>query len=143
MKTGKCILIFKKTLLIAMCLWGLIGLAVDSVAADKAMICAAAEAVVCSKDGECFRGSVDKVNLPLFFKIDLEGKKIFSLTEGGQIRTSPIVSVSKDNGVTILQGAENGSGWSMIIQDADGTTTLSSAKGDTGFIVYGACTTRY
>ena len=143
MKRGKCTLNFKKALLIVMCLWGLIGLVVDATADDKTMICAAAEAVVCSKDGECFRGSVDKVNLPLFFKIDLEGKKIFSLTEGGQIRTSPIVSVSKDNGVTILQGAENGSGWSMIIQEADGTTTLSSAKGDTGFIVYGACTTRY
>ena len=143
MKTDKRILVFKRTLLFIVCIWGFVSMAVNATAEDKAMICAAAESVVCLKDGECFRGSVDKVNLPLFFKIDLEGKKIFSLTEGGQIRTSPILSVSKDNGVTILQGAESGSGWSMIIQDADGTTTLSSAKGDTGFIVYGACTSSY
>lgn len=135
--------IFKGTLLYLVCFFGLIGVAATAGAADKAMICAAAEAVVCPKDGECFRGSVDKVNLPLFFKIDAEGKKIFSLTEGGQIRTSGILSMNQENGVVVLQGAEVGSGWSIVIQDADGTMTLTSSKGDTGFIVFGACTSNY
>ena len=136
--------IFSKTALFLVCLYGLLVGAWDAAAEEnKPMICAAAEAVVCSKDGECFRGSVDKVNLPLFFKIDLEGKKIFSLTESGQIRTSPILSVSKDNGIVVLQGAEVGSGWSAVIQEVDGTMTLTTSKGDTGFIVFGACTSRY
>ena len=41
-----------------------------SMATNSRLICSAAEAVSCSKDGECIRGPVDKVNLPLFFQVD-------------------------------------------------------------------------
>jgi len=143
MKTGRCIFIFRRSFLFLLCIIGFAGPAMRAAAEDKPMICAASEAIVCPKDAECFRGPVDRVNLPLFFKVDLEQKKIFSLTEDGQVRTSAIASMSKENGVLILQGAENGSGWSVVIHEADGTMTVTSAKGGEAFVVFGACTSNY
>jgi len=144
MKKEKGHLVFSGTLLCLVCIFfWLTGAAVQAAAEDKPMICAASEAIVCPKDAECFRGPVDRVNLPLFFKVDLEQKKIYSLTEGGQVRTSAITSVSKEKGVLILQGAEDGSGWSVVINEADGTMTVTSAKGEEAFVVFGACTSSY
>ena len=110
-----------------------------SMAANSRLICSAAEAVSCSKDGECIRGPVDKVNLPLFFQVDADNKKVVSLTEAGELRSSPITGITKMDGYTIVLGTDVNTGWSMMINDQTGIMTLGVATVDTGFTVFGAC----
>jgi hypothetical protein len=132
--------IVKKTVQCILLLGGLLAVTATASADEKCFLCAAAEAVVCPKDGECFRGPVDKVNLPLFFKIDLEEKTAKSIKEGGEGRTSAIKSIMNADGVIVLQGMEMGMGWSLVLHESDGTMTLTSSKGDTGYVIFGACT---
>ncbi|MFC1831986.1 hypothetical protein ACFL0S_08195 [Thermodesulfobacteriota bacterium] len=110
-----------------------------SMATNSRLICSAAEAVSCSKDGECIRGPVDKVNLPLFFQVDVDNKKVVSLTEAGEVRTSPITGTQSMDGYTIVLGTDVDTGWSMIINEQKGIMTLGVATADTGFTVFGAC----
>ena len=110
-----------------------------SMAANSSLICSGAEAVSCSKDGECIRGPVNKVNLPLFFQVDFGNKKVVSLTETGEVRTSPITGTQSMDGYTIVLGTDVDTGWSMIINEQTGIMTLGVATADTGFTVFGAC----
>ena len=43
------------------------------------------------------------------------------------------------DGMLILQGAENGRGWSMAIDEKSGEMTLTVAGDQVGFVVFGAC----
>ena len=52
-------------------------------------ICAAAEAVACSQDEPCVRGSAARVGLPLLWKVDLKKKTVLSIREGGEKRNPP------------------------------------------------------
>ena len=42
-------------------------------------------------------------------------------------------------GMLILQGAENGRGWSMTIDEKSGEMTLTVSGDQVGFVVFGAC----
>jgi len=110
-----------------------------SMAANSSLICSAAEAVSCSKEGECVRGPVNKVNLPLFFQVDFDNKKVVSLTEAGEVRTSPITGTQSKDGYTVVLGTDMETGWSMIINDQTGLMTLGVAAADTGFTIFGGC----
>jgi hypothetical protein len=110
-----------------------------SMAGNSKLICSSAEAVSCTKDGECLRGPVDKVNLPLFFQVDLNDNKVVSLTEAGELRTSPITGTQSMGGYTTVLGSDVDTGWSMIINEKTKLMTLTVATVDTGYTVFGAC----
>lgn len=42
-------------------------------------------------------------------------------------------------GNLILQGVQNGKGWSMVITEATGKTTIAVSDNQVGFVVFGAC----
>ena len=44
------------------------------------------------------------------------------------------------NGRLILQGTQNGKGWSMVITEATGNMTVTASNDKVGFVVFGACT---
>ena len=103
------------------------------------LLCAASEAVVCHKDGACERGPVDRVNLPLFFRIDPGGNVVHSLTETGQRRTSPITGTTTVDGFTVYMGTDMTTGWTMVVDRSLGKMTLSLATPEAGYTVFGAC----
>lgn len=111
----------------------------NSMATNSSLICTAAEAISCSKDGECIRGPVNKVNLPLFFQVDFDNKKVVSLTEAGEKRTSPITGTQSKDGYTTILGTDVDTGWSMVINEQTGLMTLGVAAVDSGFTVFGGC----
>jgi hypothetical protein len=103
------------------------------------MICSAAEAISCAKDGECIRGPVDKVNLPLFFKVDFTQQMVYSMTEAGEKRNSPIASSQSKEGSIVILGSDPGVGWSMVINETTGLMTLGVAETTVGYTIFGAC----
>jgi hypothetical protein len=40
----------------------------------------------------------------------------------------------------ILQGIEDGRGWSIIISEDTGKMTATASQDDVGFVIFGACT---
>jgi hypothetical protein len=106
---------------------------------SRDLLCVPTDAVQCEGAGDCKRVTVEEVNLPRFVNIDFKKKRLRGSILGGEEQTTAIGNVQSDSGRTILQGAENGRGWSMTIDHATGDMSVAIAGDDIGFILFGVC----
>jgi hypothetical protein len=100
------------------------------------MLCAPTFVEECGADGICRHGTPASVNLPEFFKVDLKAMKVYAEGTG---RESPIRNAEHLNGHLIVQGGQNGRGWSMTIAEETGKMSAAISTSEEGFLVFGAC----
>lgn len=106
------------------------------------LICATIDAIECSGlSAECYGGTAETVNLPQFIRIDLKEKKIEAVRQGGKSVNSTIMNQKRESGKLILQGIENGRGWSLVLIEETGKMSATIAGDQVGFVVFGNCTT--
>jgi len=105
------------------------------------LLCVPTDLVECSGAGSCERVTAEDLGLPRFIRVDLKDKKLRGEVEGAT-NTTVIDSVQRAEGKTLLQGAENGRAWSLIISHATGSMTAAIAADDSGFVVLGDCMVR-
>lgn len=137
---------FKTTLLAFGCaLW----LPFAAVAADfdgsKTLICTPIDAAECLLGPTCLSVTMDDLNLPQFFTLDFKAKQLRGRVPSGTVEKTTIQNVRKVDGRTILQGAENGRGWSIVINQNSGrmsatVAALSENDERVGFVMLGSCT---
>ena len=101
------------------------------------LLCVPVTVSECVPDGKCERVTAERVNLPQFLKVDVQGRKIRSEETG---RESPIRNIEHLDGNMILQGGQAGRGWTMTISEETGKMSSAIAADGEGFIVFGACT---
>jgi hypothetical protein len=101
-----------------------------------ALECAPAAVAECDLDAACETVPREEVDLPESLKIDFAAKKI--VNQDGS-RSSPIRSVDVEDGVLIVQGSQNGRGWSLAIDRASGRMSGTIAETAGAFVVSGAC----
>ena len=122
-----------------------IGLPVHVMAGDfdgsKSLICAPIETFECEPGQECDRGTAQNIDIPHFLKIDFKKKVITGTKEDGTERTVKIDNKNRIDGRLILQGVQNGRGWTLSITEATGKMTLTASADQIGFVIFGACTT--
>ncbi|MEE8294822.1 MAG: hypothetical protein V3R64_03845 [Sphingomonadales bacterium] len=107
--------------------------------ADDTIQCAIMEAVSCQYRMGCETGGADMVNLPDFVTINIpEGEVTGKRPDGGDLAT-PIERVETLEGLTIIQGGEEGVGWTILVDEETGHMTVSGSRGDEGLIIFGAC----
>jgi len=116
------------------------GVPAEGLDGKTAMICAATTTVVCARGGECVSGTPEAVNLPTFWHVDPVGKVAKSRRPGGEQRTSAIKTVSLEGGSLVLQGSDEGVGWSVSVARDSGKMVLTVGS-DIGYLVFGECTT--
>jgi hypothetical protein len=100
------------------------------------LLCAPVVVTECGPEGDCRRRSAQSVNLPDFFKVDLKALTVRSEETG---RDSPIKNVERLDGQIIMQGGQNGRGWTMTISEDTGKMSAAVSTEGEGFIVFGAC----
>ena len=88
-------------------------------------------------EGECKRRTPASVNLPQFINVDLKAMKVHS--DAGA-RHSPIRNVEHLNGSLIIQGGQEGRGWTLTIAEETGRMSATISADGEGFVVFGACT---
>src|SRR5215831_1104907 len=97
------------------------------------LLCAVIEVFDCQVASDCQRGTADSVNLPQFLKIDVK-EKTLSTTEAGEgKRVTSIKNFERVEGNMILQGAEGGRAWSMVIATETGKVSASVSDNQVGF----------
>jgi hypothetical protein len=106
---------------------------------SKPLICALMGNFECDSDG-CQRVTAEGINLPQFLRLDFKEKKVTTIREGNQVRTTRIERLDRLVGSLFLQGLENGLAWSLVISETDGKMTLTMTGDQVGFMVFGACT---
>jgi hypothetical protein len=101
------------------------------------MLCVPTVVTECGAEGDCRRGTAASVNLPEFLKVDLKAMKVYAEDTG---RESPIRNLEHLNGTLIIQGGQNGRGWTMTITEETGKMSSTISTEGEGFIIFGACT---
>ena len=104
------------------------------------LICAVSEAALCRANEECIKGSVEVIDLPALLRLNLKKRTIASTRLSGEQRTSSINAVNKSKHNLILQGVQEGSGWSMTIDRKNGQMSVSSSLDGEGYVAFGVCT---
>jgi hypothetical protein len=105
------------------------------------LLCATIDAIECDgRSSECQAGTAETVNLAQFVRIDLKGKKIEAVRQGGKRLSSKIMNHKREDGKLILQGIEGGRGWSLVIGEETGKMSATIAGDQVGFVVFGNCT---
>ena len=104
------------------------------------LVCAAIDVVGCASGKSCVEGQARSFELPEFIFVDFANKQLRGTDESGHQEVSPIRNFEATEKQVILQGVENHRGWSVAIDRENGRMTLTSAGGDVGFMIFGACT---
>jgi hypothetical protein len=114
-----------------------------SLAADfdgsKKLRCVPTDATECSGAGECKRVTVEEINIPRWITVDFKKEKLSGTDSDGEKETTPIGNVLVTEGQTVLQGAEGGRAWSIVIDQMSGDMTVAIAGDETGFVLFGVC----
>ena len=109
---------------------------------SKKLRCVPTDATECSGAGECKRVTVEEINIPRWIAVDFKKKKLSGTDSDGEDETTAIENVRVNDGETILQGAEGGRAWSMVIDQVTGDMTVAIAGDETGFVLFGVCQER-
>lgn len=106
------------------------------------LLCATLRTVECAAAGECLEGSAEDVNAPVFFHVSFVDGAIRAERPDGSTLDTPIQSKTEGEGRIILQGAENGRGWSAIIDTTTGKAVVAAVDVGVSFSIFAACTTK-
>ena len=112
---------------------------------SKNLLCTPIDAAECLIGPTCSSVTMEELNLPQFIALDFEAKQLRGRVPAGSEETTAIQNVRKVDGRTILQGAERGRGWSIVINQNSGrmaATVAALSEDDTrvGFVMLGSCT---
>jgi len=106
---------------------------------SKVMLCAVTAVNECTADGKCERTAPKSGNnLPAFLRVDVAGKLLTD--NDGSGRKTEIKVMNVMDGQLMLQGAENGKAWSMVIGSETGGWGGSVVEDDGMFALFGSCT---
>ncbi|MDJ0866298.1 MAG: hypothetical protein QNK03_09340 [Myxococcota bacterium] len=134
--------------LVCMALLGAFTLAAPEVAGasdfdgSKRLVCVATDKLSCEGAGDCRRATAEDLGIPRFIDVDFRAKTLSGKLEDGAERRTSIQSMTKLDGRSILQGTENGRGWSMVIMHDSGDMSGAIAGEEVAFVLLGACTPR-
>ncbi len=104
------------------------------------LLCVPIEILECGADEGCFGTTAESVSIPQFIRVDFQKKVAGGTLESGAAREVGIEHMKRENGMLVLQGGQEGRGWSMVIGEATGKMTLTASGDRFGFIIFGACT---
>ncbi len=106
---------------------------------ETPLVCDLVKAAQCDGASSCEAVDFAEIELPPVYHVDFGSQKIAS--EDGQ-RESPIASKELLETALVLQGHQNGRGWTMVIDRATGHLSATIADSEGAMVITGACTAR-
>lgn len=103
------------------------------------LLCTLSTLRACDEIVGCARVTQEEVNVPRFWKVDLEKKTISGTRPDGSEAATPIQTMHSRLLVLNIGGAENGRAWSATISD-DGALSIAATGEGFAFVGFGACT---
>ena len=107
---------------------------------SKPVICAVLRTVECGATEDCKTGSAESIDVPQFLRIDLGKRQMTGIRPNGEQAATTAQTLEDTNNNLILQGIEEGRGWTAVIDKVSGKLVASAAGSQAGFLVFGACT---
>lgn len=117
------------------------GASAEGLDGSRNMVCAAINVVACGEGPSCVQGTARNFELPEFLFVDMKAKVVRATAESPYKAVDSPIKNSETNGSQfILQGIENGHGWSISIDRASGRMTTSLSGELVSYMIFGACT---
>jgi len=113
--------------------------AANAIDGKSALICSVNNVTACPDSGRCLQGQADAFDLPQFIAVDFADKEVRTTKDSGDKAVSPIKNQENSRNQILLQGVENGHGWTMAIDTTHGRMTISATGEDVSYILFGAC----
>jgi hypothetical protein len=126
--------------LLSLLLGGNPATAADQFDGKTNLICATTHVVGCIDGGTCLEGPARTFDLPDFMLIDFAERVVKLTRESGDDSESPIRVIETTGTQLVLQGIENGHGWSMAIHRDHGRMSTVAVGEDLSFSIFGTCT---
>lgn len=104
------------------------------------LLCVPIEIMECGAEEGCLSTTAEIASIPQFIRIDFAKKKAHGTLENGAVREVDIERMERENGTLVLQGGQQGRGWTVTIGEDTGRMTLTASGDRYGFVVFGACT---
>jgi hypothetical protein len=114
--------------------------AADDLKGQDRILCTAVQATVCTTDGDCSIEAPWNLNIPQFIEINLKDKTASTTKASGENRMTPLGTVSRDDGLIVIQGVEMGRAFSFVITEDTGFASIAVARQNLTVSVFGACT---
>jgi hypothetical protein len=112
----------------------------DDLKGQDRILCTAVQATVCTTDGDCSIEAPWNLNIPQFIEINLKDKTASTTKASGENRMTPLLHVTRDDGLIVLQGFEMGRAFSFVITEETGFASIAVARQNLTVSVFGACT---
>jgi len=116
------------------------GVWADDLRGANQFLCTAVQATKCLEGGDCFVDLPWNLNVPQFIEVNLDAKQLATTKASGENRATPITHLTREGGLIVLQGFENGRAFSFVISEATGRLAVAVATEGKAVAVFGACT---
>jgi len=110
--------------------------AAESLDASKSLACKLDGSSQCDTEAACIAVTLDQIDLSDVILIDFANSRL-AAREGE--RTSPIDDIDVLENVLVIQGHQNGRGWTMVIDRATGHLSAALAETAGAFVLAGEC----
>ena len=114
--------------------------AADDLTGQDRILCTAVAATRCLESGGCTSEAPWNLNIPQFIEINLKDKTFATTKASGENRMTPIRSLSREDGLVVLQGVEAGRAFSFVIDEESGMASVAVARDGMTVSIFGACT---
>ena len=114
--------------------------AVAALDGSSPLLCVPIEVLDCEAYNGCIETTVEDVNIPQFIRVDFDKKTASGTLADGTLRTVGIERMERENGMLVIQGGQEGRGWSATIGEETGKMTLIVSRDRYRFFIFGACT---
>ncbi len=108
----------------------------DPLGDSTPLVCVPAAVADCDDTSACAVATLEDVGLPKAWRVDFAAKQLAAL---GSDRTSPLQLALVGEQVMVLQGGQNGRGWSVVIDRASGRMSGAVAAADGAVVLSGHC----
>jgi hypothetical protein len=112
------------------------GASAEGLAGTGTLSCAVASAAECDEAAQCHAVTLEQISVPDALRIDLDARR---LTSADGSRTSPISAIEVLEAVLVLQGHQEGRGWTVVIDRASGHLVGTLADVEGSFALAGGC----
>lgn len=116
------------------------GASAEGLDGSRSMVCAAVSVVACGDAHVCYHGLAKQFDLPEIMVVDMSAKQVRGTAESGFKQDSPIRHSESTGSQLVLQGVENGHGWSMAIDRATGRMATVLSGELASYMIFGTCT---
>ena len=112
----------------------------DDITGADQLLCASVQAIECFSDGNCHPGSPVSWDAPRFVRLDFAEKMLRTTKASGEDRSTPMKHIEREGGRIFIQGVESGRAFSIILDEASGTTSTAIALEGHVLAIFGHCT---